>query len=74
MEEFLAYMKTDVQQRMVDHMLETSKLMNGNDSVILISSDSEEEEKGQKEGGRLLPDRTARSGNVNFKLAKDFLL
>ena len=46
MEEFLAYMKTDVQQRMVDHMLETSKLMNGNDSVILISSDSEEEESG----------------------------
>ena len=39
-------MKTDVQQRMVDHMLETSKLMNGNDSVILISSDSEEEESG----------------------------
>ena len=46
MEEFLACMKTDVQQRMVDHMLETSKLMNGNDTVIFLSSDSEEEESG----------------------------
>ena len=39
-------MKTDVQQRMVDHMLETSKLMNGNETVIFLSSDSEEEESG----------------------------
>ena len=46
MEEFLAHMKTDVQQRMVDHMLETSKVMNGNDTVIFLSSDSEEEDSG----------------------------
>ena len=39
-------MKTDIQQRMVDHMLETSKLMNDNNSIICISSDSEEEKSG----------------------------
>lgn len=46
MEEFLAYMKIDVEQRMMDHMLETSNLLNDKDSIIFISSDSEAEETG----------------------------
>ena len=33
-EEFLAYMKINVKQRMLNHMLETSELMNGNSSIM----------------------------------------
>ena len=43
-EEFLAYMKINVKQRMLDHMLETSELMNGNSSIIFISSEDEDKE------------------------------
>ena len=46
MEEFLGYMKVDLHQRMMDHMLETSELMNDNNSIISISSDSDDEETG----------------------------
>ena len=46
MEEFLAYMKIDVEQRMLDHMLETSELMKDKDSIITISSDFEDVETG----------------------------
>ena len=43
-EEFLAYIKINVKQRMLDHMLETSELTNGNSSIISISSEDEDEE------------------------------
>ena len=38
MEEFLAYMKINVKQRMLDHMLETSEIMNGNGSIMRMRS------------------------------------
>ena len=48
MEDFLAYMKIDVEKRMLDHMLETSELMKDKDSIISISSDFEDVETGSK--------------------------